>query len=1206
MLNQRVLWVGLLGALSVASATGQEEFVQLGGQQVHPTRILARFANDSVRPQAAERAAGLGLRIHRQFRTVPGLVVLEAGDAPPQTVLKTSDPRAHRDRLDARIQALRTSGLFAYVEPDYIVKPLLEPTDPAFVDGRLWGLKNIGQNRGVPEADIDAVRAWDVTTGAKEVIVAVIDTGIRYTHQDLQPQMWRNPREVPGNGRDDDGNGFIDDQFGINAINGTGNPFDDVDHGSHVAGTIGAAADGTAEHVGVAWNVQLMACKFLGPNGGVTSDAITCIDYAVANGAKILNNSWGGGLFSTPLLEAIRRARARGVLFVAAAGNDGTDNDALPHYPSNYAVDNVISVAALNRRDELADFSNFGRDTVHIGAPGVEIFSCVATNDTAYTFFDGTSMAAPHVAGVAALIASIFPDSTYAELKDAILAGAVPIPALEGRAVTGGRLNAYNALRTVATADGVMEISVDPPSGSTLIAPFAQPVFVRVRDGLGVTNATVTGTLPVQGQPPINFLNNGQAPDATANDATYSGTAQLDTNSTVFTFNLAVQAPGKDNLNTPITYNIVPLPPNDNFTNALKVAPDGGRFVSNNGRATKEQLEPDHAGQPTAAASLWWKWSPERDTSVFVDTTGSAFGTVLGVYTGGKVSALKEVVSAFDPTLLTPAAASFAATAGSTYYIAVASPNTNYLGSIRLRVAPGGAEDDLDPAVAVATPSTGVVVTTNRLMMSGTAFDPQPNATGISEVLVKVGRRLAAQAQGTTNWSAVLRLEEGDNRIEVRSADFAGNVSAPAVVNIRYRPLEPPNDFFGLAAELTGTSGKVTVDTSRAGRETGEPLHAGNEGGRSIWWRWTAPQDGVLTLTTTESKFDTLLALYTGSRLNALTPVASNDDAFGAVSWSKISQAVQAGVTYRIALDGYAGAAGVAVLEYSFAPATIFQVTVTASAGGSVSPGTGYFPANAIAVFAAEPEQNYEFGGWIVDGAPAIRNPLPVRVAAPVQLRAEFRLRLVSDDFETGTLTKLPWTAAGTTAWTVQRDVVAGGQFAARSGRIDHGGRSSLVLTGRTVAGPASFDLKVSSEPQWDLLEFYLNGVRLGEWSGEADWQSFLFAVPEGLSTLEWRYLKDISKTVGLDAAFIDNVNVPLIVPPDAAARARLQLLRYYDGEHRVLVKGQPNQLYILQVSDDLRRWQSIFTNLTTSGDVLFADPQRVGLAQRFYRAIVP
>ena len=216
-----------------------------------------------------------------------------------------TDPETKAQQLIDRIAALRNSGLFAYVEPDYVVKASLTPNDSAFVNGTLWGLRNNGQLGGRPGADINAVSAWDITTGSTNVIVAVIDTGIRYTHLDLAAQMWRNPGEIPGNQIDDDNNGYVDDVFGINAIDlvpAPGDPMDDIGHGTHVAGTIGAAANNGQPHVGVAWQVQLMACKFLGASGGLTSDAIECIGYAARNRARIMNNSWGGAwLFTSPV-----------------------------------------------------------------------------------------------------------------------------------------------------------------------------------------------------------------------------------------------------------------------------------------------------------------------------------------------------------------------------------------------------------------------------------------------------------------------------------------------------------------------------------------------------------------------------------------------------------------------------------------------------------------------------------------------------------------------------------------------------------------------------------------------------------------------------------------------------------------------------------------------------------------------------------------
>ena len=654
-------WVGLLrttgrvllmlaaGGLVALPLRAQTNFVMIGSAKAHPTQILAKYKDQILVTASSGLLRQAGSRILYNYPQMSQLALLEA------TVVVPGDTElAQRNRLIQRINDLKRTGLFEYVEPDYLIEASLTPTDQAFVDGTLWGLKNTGQNGGLAGADISAPAAWDITTGSTNVVVAVIDTGIRYTHRDLTNQMWINPGETgldaqgknkATNGKDDDGDGYIDDVYGINAITGSGNPMDDNDHGTHCAGTIGAAANDGNPHVGVAWRVRLMACKFLSAGGsGSTSDAIKCINFAVSKGVKIMNNSWGGGGFSQALYDAINNARTKGALFVAAAGNNGTDNDPSPHYPSSYNLDNIISVAALTRNDQLADFSNFGRTTVDLGAPGVSIYSSVAISDTSYALFDGTSMAAPHVSGVAALVLSRFPAADLAELRERIFLGTVPIPALTGACTTGGRLNAYNSL--TVTGSGILQVSVDPPSGSTLLASSSQPIYVSVTDLFGVTDATVTGTIAGGGN--LTFLNNGTPPDAVANNAVYSALFAVPAATNPVTLTITVSAPGKFGSTNVVTYSVLPPPPNDAFTNATKVPSEGGLYLSNNRFATMEFGEPQPAGVIGAAGSLWWAWTPIGSTNVFVDTTGSAIDTVLAVYTGNTLATLIPVVAADD------------------------------------------------------------------------------------------------------------------------------------------------------------------------------------------------------------------------------------------------------------------------------------------------------------------------------------------------------------------------------------------------------------------------------------------------------------------------------------------------------------------------------------------------------------------------------
>ncbi|MEQ8384127.1 MAG: S8 family serine peptidase [Coleofasciculus sp. A1-SPW-01] len=338
--------------------------------------------------------------------------------------------------------------LIEYIEPNYTISlNTTIPNDSEF--NQLWGLNNTGQTGGTSDADIDALEAWDRATG-NNVVVGIIDTGVDYTHPERINNMWTNPGEIFGDGIDNDGNGYIDDYYGWDFANNDSDPWDDEGHGTHVAGTIAAEGNNNSGVIGVAPDAQIMALKFLNSSGsGTTFNAIQAIEYATMMGANLTNNSWGGGGYSQGLYDAIAAAGQAGQLFIAAAGNGGFDgigdnNDITPHYPSNYDLDNIISVAATDHNDNLASFSNYGVTSVDLGAPGVNIYSTIPGEG--YASYNGTSMATPHVSGVAALIWSQNPQLTASEVKNQILSTVDPISSLQGNTVTGGRLNANNAL----------------------------------------------------------------------------------------------------------------------------------------------------------------------------------------------------------------------------------------------------------------------------------------------------------------------------------------------------------------------------------------------------------------------------------------------------------------------------------------------------------------------------------------------------------------------------------------------------------------------------------------------------------------------------------------------------------------------------------------------------------------------------------------
>ena len=347
-----------------------------------------------------------------------------------------------------------------YAEPDFWLSPDQTYNDPYYTNGSLWGFNNTGQNSGTNDADIDAPEVWDApgawqtATGSDGTVVAVIDTGVDISHRDLDGNIWTNPNEIAGNKRDDDGNGYVDDIHGWDCRGNDSTVYDSASsdkHGTHVAGTIAAEGNNNLGVIGVDWKAKVMPLKFMGPAGGYTSDAVECLNYAAdarANrgiNVKVSNNSWGGGGFNQSLKDAIENS---GILFVAAASNEGTNNDTSPVYPSSYNSANIVAVAATDKNDNLASFSNYGSTAVDLAAPGVGVWSTLTKNT--YGSYNGTSMATPHVAGTAALIQGNYPTLTIAETKARILNNVDRIPNLDGKAVTGGRLNADKAVRATA------------------------------------------------------------------------------------------------------------------------------------------------------------------------------------------------------------------------------------------------------------------------------------------------------------------------------------------------------------------------------------------------------------------------------------------------------------------------------------------------------------------------------------------------------------------------------------------------------------------------------------------------------------------------------------------------------------------------------------------------------------------------------------
>jgi len=897
------------------AAYGQEKLVDYEGRKAFGNCVLAK-----LRPQASQLSIKslnengamkeIGLLVsERRFKMNSNLRVLEFSSLWATDAAGKEARFRSGEELDAALEELRASGLFEYVEPDWQVQPYQIPNDSAFRNGTLWGLANSGQDGGTSGVDVQAEAAWELGLGDPNLVVAVIDTGVRYTHRDLADNMWVNPGEIAGNGIDDDNNGYIDDVHGINAITGSGDPFDDDDHGTHVAGTIAAVANNNGSHVGVAPNCKIMALKFLGANGGSTADAITCIDYATDMGVKITNNSWGGGGFSQALEDSIAAAGAAGSLFVAAAGNDATNNDSIPAYPASYDLDNIISVAALDRNGELAIFSNFGSESVDIAAPGVEIFSSIASSNSSYDHFSGTSMASPHVAGVAALLLSQDPDSTIAETRLRLLQTSEPLSGLSGRIATGAIVQARSALGVAA--DGILEITVRSSGSVELLA--STDFEVTVTDLLPVTGAVVQGTLNTTGAT-ATFIDNGVGPDRNANDGIYTASIAVGDVDEI-TLTVSVSAEGKVSAEDDYVFPVLEQPDNDDFADRFICAPG---TTSDVGTTALASMEIGESSPATTAGdnSVWWEWIPEESGNALISTEGSSVSTSLAIYIPREN--LDSSVENLSPISIVAgeegaqSSATILASVGQQYMIRVSGYQGEEGNLVLSYPPPSGTIANGLPYFTTRLPETSTSGFQNTLELfvaveGGGPFTYQwffneEAIAGANEPLLSIP---AATSANSGDYYVAVANDVGEIRSEITN------------VFIRSPGIGSPNDEFSNATELNRFVGSVTGNNSLAMGQFGEPDHADSGGEiNSLWYEWVAPIAGTVKFNTLGSGFDTILAAYSGDSVRVLAELVSNDNALGLDS--QIILEVEEGEQLMIVLDGAGDATGEFILNYEF------------------------------------------------------------------------------------------------------------------------------------------------------------------------------------------------------------------------------------------------------------------------------------------------
>jgi len=765
------------------------------------------------------------------------------------------------------------------IEVDGVVSLATDQASPT------WGLDRIDQ-RALPLNNV-----YSYTNSGAGVTAYVIDTGILATHSEFT-------------GRVGVGYSVINDGRGTTDCNG---------HGTHVAGTVGGTTFGVAKSVTLV-PVRVMSCA----GSGSTSGVIAGIDWLIGHhqaGVPAVANMSIGGPSSIALNAAVARGVADGVVFVVAAGNDNSNS--CRYSPSGET--SAITVGATGLADARASFSNYG-SCLDIFAPGEGITSSTIGSNTARATLSGTSMASPHVAGVAALMLSATPTASVDTISQGLM-----LNATANAVGNAGALSPNKLLYSGTTA------------GTPVVAPSAPRTLVATARNASVAlswlEPAINGGAAVTDYV-VEYSTDGTT-WSTFNDGvstTLTATVTGLTNNTSYQFRVkSVNSAGTSEASNIATSRPIAVGINDPFAGGIALTGTSGSVVDSTVLASREIGEPTHGGMG-GLASIWYRFTAPSNGVLSVTTQGSAFDTLLGVYTGNTVSALTALGmnddAPFAGVLWSKVEGNVVA--GTQYSIAVDGWNGRN-GAVKLNwnfVASAPPVAPVVPIISVPSAPSNLAATASNNAVALTWSAPTSNGgAAVSDYVVEYSIANSTTWQiftdGTsTNTSVQVTGLNNDivHSFRVRASNSAGNSDPSSVVSAT--PFQAlVNDAFAAGELVVGNSGTITGRTTLATRETGEPTHGGAGGSASIWYRWVAPSNGQLSVTTQGSTFDTLLGVYSGTNVSQLNVVGMNDDANSTVVWSKVDGAVVAGTEYKIAIDGWNGTKGSTTLNWSFVAA---------------------------------------------------------------------------------------------------------------------------------------------------------------------------------------------------------------------------------------------------------------------------------------------